>query len=100
MQSITKDSEKICWGRLDYLNMQTIQKNMNNKAYEHITGYDKYMNDLELVIKQYKETMGLGPKVKFTVNPEKITRIVFSRYSLKEIFATLKIDYGMIYLYQ
>ena len=68
MQSITKDSEKICWGRLNYLNMQTIQKNMNYKAYEHTTGYDKYMNDLELVTKQYEEAMGLGPKVKFTVN--------------------------------
>ena len=90
MQSITKDSEKICWGRLNYLNMQTIQKNVNNKAYEHTTGYDKYMNDLELVIKQYKETMGLGPKVKFTVNPEIFARILFSRYAFKDIFVALK----------
>ena len=36
-----------------------------------------------------------------TVNPEIFARILFSRYALKDIFATLKIrDYGMLYLYQ
>ena len=34
-----------------------------------------------------------------TVNPEIFSRILVSRYALKDIFATLKIrDYGMVYL--
>ena len=37
----------------------------------------------------------------YTVNPEIFERILFSRYALKDIFATLKNrDWGMIYLYQ
>ena len=37
----------------------------------------------------------------FTVNRENFARILFSRYALKDMFATLKIrDYVMIYLYQ
>lgn len=62
IKSVTKDSENVCWGRLQYLDGQRIQKKINFKTYKDISGYDEYINDIEWVIKQYKKTPGLGPK--------------------------------------
>lgn len=61
--SITKDSEAICWGKLSYLNSQRIERKINLKAYQHVAGYDEYLADVEWIVKQYKKTIGLGPKV-------------------------------------
>ena len=42
-----------------------IQKKIGLNAYQNVSGYDEYLNDIEWIIKQYKKTSGLGPKVNF-----------------------------------
>ena len=63
IRSVTKDSEKLCLGRLQYLDAQRIEKKILQKTYQHTSGYDEYLTDVEWVIKQYNKTVGLGPKV-------------------------------------
>ena len=66
LKSITKDSERMCWGRVRYLDERRIKTKIDNKAYQHVSGYDEYIRDIEWIIKQYKKTVGLGPKVIIT----------------------------------
>lgn len=62
-KSISKDSENVCWQRLNSLNNQRIGKKIKMQTYAHVAGYDEYMTDIEWIIKQYNKTTGLGPKV-------------------------------------
>lgn len=64
IRSITKDSEKLCWGRLSFLDKQRVQRKISLKAYQHVSGYDEYMADVEWVVDEYKKAIGLGPKVR------------------------------------
>ena len=52
---------------MQYLDRQRIQKKIDLKTYENISGYDEYIKDVEWVIKQYKNTPGLGPKVTMNI---------------------------------
>ena len=63
IKSVTKDSGNICWGRLQHLDAQRIQKKIMHIAYQHVSGYDEYIKDVEWVIEQYNRTFGLGPQV-------------------------------------
>ena len=37
---------------------------MNNQAYKHQSGYDEYMTDINILVKKYEATAGLGAKVR------------------------------------
>ena len=65
----------MCWDTVNKLDGRRIKTKIDNNSYHHVSGYDEYNNDIEWIIKEYENTVELGPMVIIIEKIMTLTRV-------------------------